>query len=110
MRCSLCGTVLGKALTWVNANHAAGNNDFTSFSSRVMAHEVCRKCSAIDSTFEINIGARSIWLQRQIFNGRIAMSEVVYGASIYASSIGNKDIQSTPFVPNGLEKIGLRGV
>lgn len=105
---SLSRAVLWEGLAWVDANHATGDDDFSTLLSRVVLHVVPGEGGSIDRTLEVDVGAGCIRLGRHIVNGSIAAGKVVLGVAVDAPGIGNQDIYAVPFLPDSLEEGSLR--
>jgi len=102
--------VLWKAVARIDAQHASCDDDLAAFTSWVVAHVVCCQRRTVHPSFHHDVCTAGIWFWRQVVDGRIAAVEVEYGATIRKARVRDQNVQATPFVPCGLEEVGLRRV
>lgn len=69
-----------------------------------MPHKVRSERSPVDHGFVINVSAYGVGLGWQLRDGRVATAEIVLGVAVDAACVGDEDVQTTPFVPDGLEE------
>lgn len=62
---------------------------------------------AEDYAFEVNVRASEVRLRRDVVDRGILAVEVVAGAAVDDSCVGDEDVQAVPFVPCCLEEVGL---
>lgn len=107
MRRSFRRTVFWESLIWIDTNHAPSNDNLPAFAVRIMAHKVSRQSCTVHCPFEVGVRTRGIWLRRKIFNWCVSSVEIVYRALIGYAGVRDQDVNTIPFLPDFLEKLGL---